>query len=104
MRKIGGLNRPSGRLEGHSPAGHGECYAERFPSTQALGCHQPLWHLTTQLFGFTVSLSQSTSIPSCFSARALAEGGTGNGYHRSLRVRCISNHSRREVHGGIRKI
>jgi hypothetical protein len=37
MREIGGLNRSAGRLDGHSPAGHGECYAETFPYTQVLG-------------------------------------------------------------------
>jgi hypothetical protein len=34
MRKIGGLNRPEERLDGHSPAGHEEDKAEKFPSNQ----------------------------------------------------------------------
>jgi hypothetical protein len=36
MRKIGGQNRPAGRLDGHSPEGHKEDYTETFPSTQEL--------------------------------------------------------------------
>jgi hypothetical protein len=36
MRKIGGINRVAGKLDGRSWAGHAECYAETFPDTQEL--------------------------------------------------------------------
>jgi hypothetical protein len=35
MRKIGSLNRPERGLRWTFPGSHGECYAERFSSTQA---------------------------------------------------------------------
>jgi hypothetical protein len=37
MRKICGINRPEGRLDGRLSAGHEEGYVEKFPSNQALG-------------------------------------------------------------------
>jgi hypothetical protein len=36
MRKICGINRPEGRLDGRLSAGHEEDYMEKFPSNQAL--------------------------------------------------------------------
>jgi hypothetical protein len=36
MTKIDSLNRPEGRSDGHSSAGYGGYYAEKFPHTQEL--------------------------------------------------------------------
>jgi hypothetical protein len=44
MRKIGGIKSPDRGIDGLSPAGRGQGYAERFPYTQEFGQRSVLSH------------------------------------------------------------